>query len=199
MSESSAEKLAFRTHRGLWQFRRMPFGLCLFGNRASGIVTGAAHELKPSPLSRNPFGRRIRRTRNTALDRDRDQCGLWSHFRGFRELRVRVAVPVAPLHVAAIAPATPPTTPSTHVAAPARSVAPITPPTTPSTQHISAPVPGSSRAQPIDLSADDASEAVHSAPKRKFLGVVKVFDEEEEEVEPPMKTPKFLGIVDLTN
>jgi hypothetical protein len=26
MSPSSAEKLAFRTHRGLWQFRRMPFG-----------------------------------------------------------------------------------------------------------------------------------------------------------------------------
>jgi hypothetical protein len=26
MSDSSAEKLAFRTHRGLWQFRRMPFG-----------------------------------------------------------------------------------------------------------------------------------------------------------------------------
>jgi hypothetical protein len=26
MSDASAEKLAFRTHRGLWQFRRMPFG-----------------------------------------------------------------------------------------------------------------------------------------------------------------------------
>lgn len=26
MSDSAAEKLAFRTHRGLWQFRRMPFG-----------------------------------------------------------------------------------------------------------------------------------------------------------------------------
>ena len=26
LSDSAAEKLAFRTHRGLWQFRRMPFG-----------------------------------------------------------------------------------------------------------------------------------------------------------------------------
>lgn len=26
MSDSASEKLAFRTHRGLWQFRRMPFG-----------------------------------------------------------------------------------------------------------------------------------------------------------------------------
>lgn len=26
MTDSAAEKLAFRTHRGLWQFRRMPFG-----------------------------------------------------------------------------------------------------------------------------------------------------------------------------
>jgi hypothetical protein len=26
MSDSSAEKIAFRTHRGLWQFRRIPFG-----------------------------------------------------------------------------------------------------------------------------------------------------------------------------
>ncbi|KAJ7201975.1 hypothetical protein B0H12DRAFT_1080907 [Mycena haematopus] len=93
--------------------------------------------------------------------------------------RVRVAAPAAPLHVAAVAPPTAPTTPST--------------------QHISAPVPGSSRAQPIDLSADDAPEAVRSAPKRKFLGVVEVFDDDEEEVEPPMKKPKFLGIVDLTD
>jgi len=28
MTDSAAEKLAFRTHRGLWQFRRMPFGYC---------------------------------------------------------------------------------------------------------------------------------------------------------------------------
>src|ERR1700742_4027178 len=26
MAEESSEKVAFRTHRGLWQFRRMPFG-----------------------------------------------------------------------------------------------------------------------------------------------------------------------------
>ena len=26
LSDSAAEKLAFRTHRGPWQFRRMPFG-----------------------------------------------------------------------------------------------------------------------------------------------------------------------------
>ncbi|KAJ7240656.1 hypothetical protein B0H12DRAFT_1074728 [Mycena haematopus] len=120
--------------------------------------------------------------------------------------RVRVAAPAAPLHVAApappappAAPATPPTTPSTHVAAPAPPAAPATLPTNPSTSRIAASVPGSSRAQPIDLSADDVSGAVRSVPKRKFLGVVEVFDDDDEEVEPPMKKPRFLGIVDLTN
>jgi hypothetical protein len=28
MTPSASEKLVFRTHRGLWQFRRMPFGYC---------------------------------------------------------------------------------------------------------------------------------------------------------------------------
>ena len=28
LAEEDKEKMAFRTHRGLWQFKRMPFGLC---------------------------------------------------------------------------------------------------------------------------------------------------------------------------
>jgi hypothetical protein len=57
------------------------------------------------------------------------------------------------------------------------------------------------RLRPIDLS-DDSSEALRAPEtpkKRKFLGVIDIDEEEEEDVMRPRKRQRFLGIIDLTN
>ncbi|KAJ7838957.1 hypothetical protein B0H13DRAFT_1911506 [Mycena leptocephala] len=57
------------------------------------------------------------------------------------------------------------------------------------------------RLRPIDLS-DNSSKALRApkTPKKhKFLGVIDIEEEEEEDVLRPRKRQRFLGIVDLTN